>query len=202
MIQFFQGFGIGGGLIVAIGAQNSFVLAQGVKRQYFFLVPLLCSLIDVVLICAGAVGVGTYVAAHPRIGYYAAIGGTLFLFAYGLNSLRSAFTGNTLQKNNNGDSSKTKIILTTLALSLLNPHVYFDTILMLGSISGQFHGMLRLAFVLGACSASIVWFFFLSIGGTLLEPFFKKPLSWKMLDICICVVMWAIAWSIWPGLSF
>lgn len=201
MIAFFQGFGIGGGLIAAIGAQNSFVLAQGVKKQYIFLVPLLCSIIDVILIAAGTAGIGTFVSTHPQIAYYASIGGALFLTCYGCKSLYSAFSANVLEKTDTKNVGIRSIVLTTLALSLLNPHVYFDTIIMLGAISGQFTGSLRLAFALGACSASVLWFFALSLGGTLLEPFFRKPFSWRILDLSICMVMWTIAWSIWPDIS-
>lgn len=201
MIAFFQGFGIGGGLIAAIGAQNSFVLAQGVKKQYIFIVPLLCSIIDIILITAGTAGVGTFVSTHPQIAYYASIGGALFLTGYGFKSLYSAFSANILEKSTVDNIGLRTIVLTTLALSLLNPHVYFDTIIMLGAISGQFDGTLRLAFALGACSASVLWFFALSYGGTLLEPFFRKPFSWRILDLSICLVMWTIAWSIWQGIS-
>lgn len=201
MIAFFQGFGIGGGLIAAIGAQNSFVLAQGVKKQHIFVVPLLCSIIDITLIVAGTAGVGTFVSERPQIAYYASIFGALFLGVYGLKSLYSACFANILEKSVTKIGSLRSIVLTTLALSLLNPHVYFDTIIMLGSISGQFAGGLRLFFALGACSASVLWFFALSLGGTLLEPFFRRPLSCRILDISICLVMWIIAWSIWPGIS-
>lgn len=201
MVAFFQGFGIGAGLIAAIGAQNSFVLAQGVKKNFIFLVPLICSIIDVVLIVAGVAGVGSFVASHPQIAHYAALGGTLFLVAYGCRSLYSAFFAGAVEKAAMNIVSRRTVVMTTLALSLLNPHVYFDTIVMLGSISGQFDGLMRIAFGVGACCSSVIWFFGLSYGGTLLEPFFRNPLSWKILDLVICAVMWTIAWSIWPGFS-
>ena len=201
MIAFIQGFGMGAGLIAAIGAQNSFVLAQGVKKKYTFLVPLICSIIDVVLIGAGVAGVGSFVASNPQIAYFAALGGAVFLVAYGCRSLYSAFFAGALEKAEISKVSRRTVVMTTLALSLLNPHVYFDTIVMLGSISGQFEGSMRLAFAMGACCASVVWFFGLSYGGTLLEPFFRSPRSWRILDLTICAVMWTIAWSIWPGLS-
>jgi len=193
-----QGFGIGAGLIIAIGAQNSFVLSQGVRKQYIFVIPLICSLCDAVLICAGAAGVGTFVASRPHIAYYAGIGGALFLFWYGLKSLLAAFNGNAQHESKNVNNGMKTIVLTTLALSLLNPHVYLDTIVLLGSISGQFEGMSRFIFTLGACTASFVWFFSLSYGGTLLEPLFRKPISWRILDFSIFIVMWTIAFSIWP----
>ncbi len=198
MIPFLQGFGIGAGLIIAIGAQNSFVLTQGVKKQHIFLIPFICSLCDALLILAGAAGVGTFVASKPQIAYYAGIGGALFLFWYGLKSLISAFNGTAQEKGKHVKNGVKAIIFTTLALSLLNPHVYLDTVVLLGSISGQFEGMTRFIFALGACTASFVWFFSLSYGGTLLEPLFRKPLSWKILDFSICIVMWSIALSIWP----
>ncbi len=198
MVPFIQGFGLGAGLIIAIGAQNSFVLSQGVRKQHTFIIPLICSLCDALLICAGAAGVGTFVSSHPHIAHYAAIGGALFLFWYGLKSLISAFNGDSHEEAKPIHKSVKTIVLTTLALSLLNPHVYLDTVVLLGSISGQFEGTARIIFALGACIASFVWFFSLSYGGTLLEPLFRKPLSWKLLDFSICIVMWSIAFSIWP----
>lgn len=198
MIAFIQGFGIGGGLIVAIGAQNSFVLAQGVRRQYVFLIPLICASCDIILICAGSAGVGTYIASRPEISYYAAVGGAFFLFWYGARSLRSAFVPTAQEADRNMKAGLRSIIFTTLALTLLNPHVYLDTIVLLGSISGQFQGTARILFTLGACLASVLWFFSLSYGSGFLEPLFRKPISWKVLDLLICMVMWTIAVSIWP----
>lgn len=198
MIPFFQGFGIGGGLIIAIGAQNSFVLSQGVRRQHFLLIPFICSICDIALICAGAAGIGSYVAAHPQVSHYAALGGTVFLFWYGLRSLHSALRNTASLQPEKVTNGTRSIILTTLAITLLNPHVYLDTIVLLGSISGQFQDSSRVIFTLGACLASTLWFFALSLGGTLLEPLFRKPISWKILDLCICCVMWTIAYSIFP----
>lgn len=198
MVPFFQGFGIGAGLIIAIGAQNSFVLSQGIKREHFILIPFICSLCDALLIVAGAAGIGTYISANPEFGRYAGIGGALFLFFYGLKALRSAFNNNYLHKEKAGTTTVKSVIFTTLALSLLNPHVYLDTVVLLGTISGTFQGGSRFSFTLGACIASFTWFFALSYGGSLLEPFFKKPIAWKILDIFIWLIMWIIGYSIWP----
>jgi L-lysine exporter family protein LysE/ArgO len=198
MLPFFQGFGIGAGLIIAIGAQNSFVLTQGVRKQHIYLIPLICSICDIILIIAGAAGIGSIVASYPKVSYYAGIAGAFFLFWYGLKSLMSVFDNAVLDTSKNQHISRRAIIFTTLAITFLNPHVYLDTILMLGTISGQFEGLKRFIFAIGACSASTIWFFSLSLGGSLLEPLFRKPLSWKILDLSICVVMWSIAWSIWP----
>lgn len=153
---------------------------------------------DAILICAGAAGVGTFVASNPQISYYAAIGGSIFLFCYGIRSLHSAIRGSAESPTRKNNNSTRSVILTTLALTFLNPHVYLDTLVLLGSLSGQFEGSSRLVFTLGACAASVVWFYGLSIGGTLLEPVFRHPASWKILDILICAVMWTIAYSIWP----
>ena len=198
MIPFFQGFGISAGLIIAIGAQNSFVLSQAVRRQHIFLIPLICSVCDAMLIGLGAAGLGSFVASHPRIGKAAAISGAVFLFCYGLKSLLSALKNSSLQSSGERALSLRSVIVTTLAITLLNPHVYLDTIILVGSISGQFEGSSRVIFVLGACSASFIWFFSLSLGGSLLEPLFRHPLAWKILDISICAVMWIIAASIFP----
>ncbi len=198
MIPFFQGFGIGAGLIIAIGAQNAYVLSQGVKKQHQWIIPLICSVCDAILILAGAAGVGAYIAANPQIADYAGKGGAIFLFWYGCKSLLSAFTKSSLQQKQTVQASLKTVVLTTLALTLLNPHVYLDTVVLLGSISGQFDGLNRYVFAIGACTASFIWFFTLSIGGGLMEPLFRHPLSWKILDISIWLVMWSLAYSIWP----
>jgi L-lysine exporter family protein LysE/ArgO len=127
------------------------------------------------------------------------VGGALFLFWYGLKSLLSALRGSSLSPADSPRASRYSVILSTLAVSLLNPHVYLDTIIMLGSISGGFEGRSRFVFALGACCSSFIWFFTLSLGGTLLEPLFRKPLSWRILDLSMCLVMWSIACSIWPS---
>lgn len=198
MVPFIQGFGIGAGLIIAIGAQNSFVLSQAVRKQHLFLIPFICSVCDALLISLGASGVGTFVSSNPEIAYYAALGGSLFLFWYGWKALLSAFRSSSLTHSAKQANTVRSTILTTLAITLLNPHVYLDTIVLVGSISGQFEGNARLIFALGACLASIVWFYTLSLGGSLLEPLFRKPLSWKILDISICCIMWSIGFSLLP----
>ncbi len=201
MIPFFQGFGIGAGLIIAIGAQNAYVLAQGVKKQHQWIIPLICSVCDAVLILAGAAGVGAFIAKHPHLASYAAKGGALFLFWYGARSFISVFKKSTLEKEGQVQSSLKTVVFTTLALTLLNPHVYLDTVVLLGSISGQFEGINRYIFATGACTASFLWFFSLSLGGGLLEPLFRHPLSWKILDLSIWLIMWTLAYSIWPHTS-
>ena len=190
---YLQGFGMGAGLIIAIGAQNAFVLSQGVRRQHHWLVASLCFFCDATLIFAGVAGVGGAVSAHPRVMHAAAWTGAVFLFCYGIRALRAAFAQNTLQAEQTGELSRRAIVVTTLAVTLLNPHVYLDTVLLLGSISGQFAVDQRLFFALGACSASFIWFFLLSLGGSLLAPVFVKPWTWRVLDVCVCCSMWGVA---------
>ena len=197
-VPYLQGFGMGAGLIVAIGAQNAFVLSQGVRRQHHLLVAFLCFFCDAALIFAGVAGVGSAVAAHPRMMQTAAWIGAAFLFCYGARALRDAFGKNMLRAGQAGEPSCRTIVMTTLGVTLLNPHVYLDTILLLGSISGQFAEDQRLLFALGACSASFLWFFSLSLGGSLLAPIFVKPWTWRVLDVCVCCSMWGVAVYLLP----
>lgn len=201
MLTFFQGMGLGGGLIIAIGAQNAFVLSQGVRRNYPLQTALVCSLCDATLIFIGISGVGALVASNPQLAQLATWFGALFLFWYGSRSFRSALRGGSLETNAEQKLSRRKLLLTTLALTLLNPHVYLDTVVLLGSISGQLADSERYMFGAGAISASILWFFSLSLGAGLLAPLFRKPIAWRYLDGFVCLTMWAIACSLlWPQL--
>lgn len=195
-LTFLTGFGVGGGLIVAIGAQNAFVLSQGIKKNHSFMIPLVCCLCDIMLIAIGIMGVGTAVAANHLLSQIATFGGALFLFWYGLNSFRSAFRGGALKGEGETIVSPQSALLTTLAITLLNPHVYLDTVILLGSISSQFEGNKRFLFGAGAMTASIIWFFSLSLGGRLLAPLFQNVTSWRILDSLVGLTMWTIAGSL------
>jgi L-lysine exporter family protein LysE/ArgO len=193
---FIQGAGTGAGLIIAIGAQNAFVLSQGVRGRYPVLIPLICWMCDVVLILAGAAGLGGLLVANPRWMRLAAWGGALFLTGYGFRSLRSACSGGRLEDNAAAVSSLRMAILTTLAVTLFNPHVYIDTVVLLGSLSAQYAADGRYYFASGAISASFAWFFSLSLGARLLAPLFRRPLAWRVLDSAVCLTMWSIAVSL------
>lgn len=195
-LPFLQGFAVSGGLIIAIGAQNAFVLSQGVRRNYPLTIALICACMDSVLIVLGISGTGRMVAANPLLGQIAAWGGALFLLCYGAIAFRSAWRGGTLEANGGEINSLGVVITTTLALTLLNPHVYLDTIVLLGGISGQFPADQRLMFGVGAILASFVWFFSLSLGAGLLAPLFRKPSAWRFLDGFVCLTMWSIAVSL------
>jgi len=196
LVQFVQGFGLGGGLIVAIGAQNAYVLSQAVRRNYLLIIPVICIVCDAVLIVAGVSGVGTIVASSPQLTGLATWGGAAFLFWYGARALRSALKGGHLEANQVAAPTLKAVVAATLAVTLLNPHVYLDTVILLGSVSGQYEQSGRVLFAAGAISASILWFFSLSIGGRMLAPLFKRPLAWRVLDGLVCGVMWTIGVSL------
>lgn len=201
MVAFFQGLALGAGLIIAIGAQNAFVLRQGLRGQQVFVTALVCVLCDAALITLGVAGFGSVVARNPALTAVAAWGGAVFLFVYGLRAFLSAFKPKGLEAQIGETRSRREAVLMALAVSLLNPHVYLDTVVLLGGIGGQFAGSARAAFGLGAVTASSGWFFALAYGATRLGPMFRRPRAWRALDGLIGVVMWSIAASlIWGAL--
>ena len=202
MLPFFQGVGIGGGLIIAIGAQNAFVLAQGVRRNFPWQTAFVCSICDASLILIGVSGVGALVASNPLLGQLASWLGALFLLCYGYRSFRSALKGGSLEAATIAIPSRRKLLLATLALTFLNPHVYLDTVVLVGGISGQMAQSERYLFGAGAITASICWFFSLSLGAGLLAPLFRKPTAWRCLDLLVALMMWGISLTLlWPELK-
>lgn len=199
IIPYFKGFAAGAGLIIAIGAQNAFVLSQGIRKKYNLIIPLICSICDAVLISAGVLGLGGVFSNSPVLIRWASWGGAGFLFYYGLRSLLAVFKKESLSAEEAGPSSLGGAIAATFAVTLLNPHVYLDTVVLLGSISSSFPGAGRYLFGAGAVSASFCWFFLLSLGGGRLAPVFKNPLAWRILDFGVAVVMWFIAFGLIRG---
>ncbi len=196
LLIFLKGFGTSCGLIIAIGAQNAFVLSQGVKKNHYIVIPLICAVCDGLLIILGITGMGTIIASNKILSLIAGICGAVFLFIYGIRSFRSAIRGGGLSADQKAETPLKAAILTTLAVTLLNPHVYIDTIILLGSIASQFKHPDQLFFGAGAVTASFVWFFFLSLGSRALAPLFTKQLSWRILDTLVGITMWAIALSL------
>lgn len=192
-----KGLGASGSLIVAIGAQNAFVIRQGMLRRHLFMTAMICSMIDGVLILLGVLGFGKLITAYPlsiEISKYFAI---IFLLLYGIVSLKSALNPRSLESGQEVDlPSAKKTIFLLLALSLLNPHVYLDTVILLGSIASQQPDDQRIYFTLGAISASFLWFFAITYGSYLLAPFLSKQSSWRVIDGLIALTMWAIALSL------
>ncbi len=197
LLTLLKGFGTSGSLIVAIGAQNAFVIRQGMLRRHLFMTALVCSMIDALLILLGVLGFGQLISAYPlsiQISKYFAI---IFLFFYGVISLKSSLKPKTLESGKEQEPpSAKKTIFFLLALSLLNPHVYLDTVILLGSIASQQPPHEQIYFTLGAISASFLWFFAVTYGSYLLAPFLSKPNAWRIIDGLITLIMWGIATSL------
>jgi L-lysine exporter family protein LysE/ArgO len=192
LTSFLPGFALSLTLIMAIGAQNAFVLRQGLRREHVLPVCLVCAASDAILITAGVAGFGALAEAAPWFGPLMRYGGAAFLLWYGWRNAVSAWRGGeALEAEGQATRSLGKAILTLLALTWLNPHVYLDTLVLLGSISAQYPD--RLSFGIGAALASFVFFFALGYGARLLAPLFAKPRSWQVLDGVIALTMWAIA---------
>lgn len=197
---FVTGLAMGLSLIVAIGAQNAFVLRQGLRNEHVFAVALACSLSDAILIVVGVTGFGKIAGWLPWIDHAMRWGGAAFLALYGAQSLRSSLRSSealtfetTAQRADFG-----KVMLTCLAFTWLNPHVYLDTVALLGTISTQFPGK-EASFAAGAMTGSFLFFFSLAYGATKLGPLFARPIAWRILEAIITVVMWTIAFQLVTG---
>jgi len=196
MNAFISGFSLGFSLILAIGAQNAFVLKQGIKKEHVFVICLICALSNAVLIFAGVFGFGYLVEQFPTLQTVAKYGGFVFLVTYGLKSFYTAWSmTHELNPLDQPIASLVKTVLIVLAFTWLNPHVYLDTVILLGSVSTKF-GSLAPMFGLGAMSASFVFFFSLGYGARILTPVFQKPLSWKILEVLIGIIMLSLAWML------
>lgn len=193
------GVGFGLSLIIAIGAQNAFVLRQGLRREHVFAVVAVCALSDVALIAVGVGGLGRLIQAAPWLLDTMTVGGSAFLIVYGSLAARRAWRPSSIDADVAGKPTSLRTALSTaLALTWLNPHVYLDTVILLGSVAGS-HGDDRWWFGLGAAIGSIVWFTVLGYGARLLRPLLAKPAAWRVLDAFIALVMFAIAASLLRG---
>lgn len=190
--SFLPGFILGFSLILAIGAQNAFVLRQGLRRTHVFWVCLTCAVSDAILIAAGVAGFGALAQAVPWFGPAMQFGGAAFLLWYGARAFLSAWRGGAhLAAAEDAAVPLLPVLATAIALTWLNPHVYLDTVVLIGSIAAQYPD--RLAFGLGAVTASFVFFFSLGYGARALAPVFARPRAWQILDVVIGAVMWGIA---------
>ena len=198
VIAFLTGFFLGLSLIVAIGAQNSFVLRQGIIGQHVFYLALFCALSDTLLIIFGVAGISFFLNnfvtqfSNWLFGFSA-----LWLLGYGILRLKAAFKANIMLEI---EASKSKGLLSTISIAAIltfaNPHVYLYTMILIGSVSQQFNGEDKLAFTLGASIASFVFFFILAYGAKLLEPVMRRPSSWRVLDCLIAFIMFTIAFKL------
>lgn len=191
-----SGFLLGASLIVAIGAQNAFILRQGLVRRHVFILCLICSLADAALISAGVGGLGTLIAQAPEAIAVVTVAGALFLFFYSSVAFRRAVHPETLEAAADRDGDLKSAIAACLAFTFLNPHVYLDTVLLLGGLSAQFEGPARAAYGAGATLASFIWFFALGYGARLVQPVFARPSAWRALDALIGVVMAVLGLSL------
>ena len=194
MSAFFSGYMMSTSLIVAIGAQNAFVLRQGILRQHVLPVVAFCSLSDALLITFGVFGFGAAVEQFPQAIFTVRVLGVMFLLGYAVLSARRAYRGgNSLQVDTATPSALAPAIASIAALTFLNPHVYLDTVVLLGSVAQQHPPGARGMFWLGGVTGSAVWFTGLGYGARLLVPIFRKPVAWQILDGLICLMMVAIA---------
>jgi L-lysine exporter family protein LysE/ArgO len=191
IVGFFASFA----LIAAIGAQNAFVLRQGIRREHVLPVVALCTVSDIVLIAAGIAGVGALIAAHPSALSVAKFGGAAFLVCYGLLAAKRAWRPASLTPSDAAPARLAQVLITCAALTFLNPHVYLDTVVLLGALANEQHGG-RWLFGVGAVTASAVWFVSLGLGARRLAGLFASPMTWRVLDGLIAVMMLALGISL------
>jgi L-lysine exporter family protein LysE/ArgO len=191
---FVQGMVLGLGLIVAIGAQNAFVLRQGLRREHVGSVVAFCAVADAALITAGVFGMAQALGDWPALARALALGGAAFLAVYGWRALQRARQANALDVTNTGQGlSRRAALAQAAAFTLLNPHVYLDTVLLVGSIGAQQPAPLQGWFAAGASAASLLWFSALGFGARWLAPWFARPRAWQVLDALIGVTMWVLS---------
>lgn len=193
LLPFIQGFGLSASIIVVIGAQNAYVLNQGLKRRHSFLIPTLCALIDIVFIALGVGGLGYLINLHPLLIQIARWFGAVFLTGYGLHSVYMSFKPKGLKISEGQARNIKKTILTVLALSFLNPNVYLDNLVLIGSVSAQHPPEQRLAFALGAMLASTLWFYGITLGARILSPVLQSPKAWRIIDLVTATIMFVVA---------
>lgn len=188
------GFAAGAGLIIAIGSQNAFVLRQGLLQRNVGLVVATCVLGDVMLILCGVAGVGALVRKWPELLQILRFGGAMFLAVYGWMAARRAWSGaGSLAPEVEGRAGWHRVLLACLAFTFLNPHVYLDTMILLGGLSTRYAGVAQWAFAAGACLASVAWFSTLGYGSRLLLPVFKSPRAWRVLDGVVAIFMLSLS---------
>jgi L-lysine exporter family protein LysE/ArgO len=192
VIALLPGLLTGLSLIIAIGAQNVFVIRQGLSRSHVLLVVLICSASDAVLIFLGTGGLGTLIQSNPDLLEIIRWFGVLYLIWFGIKAVRSVLSNQSLEVGTESSSSKKNVILSVLGFTFLNPHVYLDTVILLGSIANQFEND-RWYFALGASIGSFLWFSAIGFGAKAASRFMSRPIFWKVLDSIIAVVMFSVA---------
>ncbi|OYQ40042.1 amino acid transporter [Rhodoferax sp. TH121] len=191
---FLTGLTLSLSLIMAIGAQNMHVLRQGLRREHVAAVVAVCALLDVALMAVGVSGLAASLVQYPQVLDALGLLGALVLVVYGAQALRRAVRPGTLQANAGGGAVPVgRMVAQTLSLSLLNPHVYLDTVVLVGAVGAQQPLGTQGAFLLGAGGGSVLWFVVLGFGARMLRPLFAKPMAWRLLDLLVAGMMWSIA---------
>jgi len=193
---FAKGFALSAGLIVAIGAQNMFVLRQGLKREHVLPIVLFCALADAALIIAGVNGLGAVLALVPGLSLALSLGGAAFLAWYGVGALRRAANPEALALADQPSITLGAALAGTAAFTFLNPHVYIDTVMLMGAVGASLPAAERPLFMAGAALASVSWFSALGFGARFLVPLFARPTAWRALDLVIGAVMLLLAASL------
>jgi len=189
------------GLIMAIGTQNAFVLAQSLRREHHLPVAALCVVCDALLVAAGVFGLATVLAHNSTLLAVARWGGAAFLLWFGIQALRRACSRQSLVGcDQQGPRSRKAVLLSALAVTLLNPHVYLDTVLLVGTLGAQ--QSVPAAYVAGAASASLLWFFGLAMAAAWLAPWFARPATWRTIDLMVAVMMFAVAAQLLHGQTY
>lgn len=199
LAPFLSGFALSAALIVAIGAQNLFVLRQGLRAEHVGPIVLFFGLSDALLIAAGVGGVGAFLAAAPQLTTFLAVGGAAFLGWYGLAALRRMASPSAMSAATASSMTLERVLATGAAFTFLNPHVYLDTVLLMGTAGAAQPEELRPVFALGAAAASFTWFAALGYGARLLQPVFSRPSAWRALDLIVGIVMLSLAASLLVG---
>lgn len=197
ILAILQGCILGAGMIIPIGAQNAYILGQGINRNHHVLAASLCIFCDVILILVGVFGAGTLISSYPLLTQLITWAGIVFLLFYGALSFKQ-FLRNQYEKTHISQSVKSKntVIATTLAVTLLNPHVYLDTVVVLGSVGSQFEGNQKVAFALGTILASFIWFYGLAIAAARMSSVLSQPRVLRGIDFMVGLIMWFIAFSL------
>ncbi|WP_456296260.1 LysE/ArgO family amino acid transporter [Vibrio sp. AK197] len=197
-----QGFGLGATMIIPIGAQNAYVLNQGMKRHHHFTTATICSLLDVLFISLGMFGGGALLTQHESLLQAVTIAGIVFLTVYGAMSLRSAFRTHQQQSPKQAQKvyGRKGVILGAIAVTVLNPHLYLDTVVILGSLGGQFAGLDRVAFAIGTMLASFTWFYTISFAAAKMSHILARPKVSQGIDIAVAIMMFSIAMMLFKQL--
>lgn len=199
VLAFLKGFGLNAGLIVAIGAQNAFVLAQGLARRFVFLVSLVCSLCDSLLIALGVVFIGAAAAAgHWAVGIFIAAGAAYLLW-FGFGAARACIRGDSLHAAAGMPKTARGALLAALALSVLNPHAVLEMTVIFGGVAAKFPVEEKIPFAIGGAVMSFVWFFGLGFGAAKIAPLLNKPIAWRFINGGIALMMFAVAGSLLSG---